>query len=351
MKTFALRALVCALLCALLPAIALPGTAQAVGVGNPVIVSPNSTVPNGFSDPVMIDFSDAPAASYEVTIASDDFSVYQFDWIAYDGVTDVVSVALNDAPLPAGNYQIDVTDYDGHTAYSTFTVAPPPPPVLTIGNVTLSPTTFYPLVRDAYRDTTRIRYRLNRSARVTARVVNSNGTVIRRVDLGTRNGSQSWAWNGKKTSGARATTGYFNIKITATVTAAPASTKSVVRRVRLATRYITSTVTKRRTGYNTSSDSHTASCYVDYFYYTDEVDLDCWGGSYAKVNYRFAIPSNAYNIRWGVTGFQGCCSTGVIAKTGTRPTSRSYRVSVKVTNWRSYSVQGVRVTYTSKRRI
>ena len=171
------------------------------------------------------------------------------------------------------------------------------------------------------------------------------------MDLGTRKG-YSWAWNGRKNGGALAAAGYYNIKITGTTTVAPASTKSVVRRVRLATGYTTQRVTKSRTGYNTSSAYRTSSCYTSYYYYYDEVELDCWGGSYAKANYGFTIPSNAYNITRGVSGYQGCCNTsGVISKTGARPTSTYYRVSVKVTGWRKYTVKRVSVTYSYKRRI
>ena len=161
----------------------------------------------------------------------------------------------------------------------------------------------------------------------------------------------SWAWNGRKNNGDSATVGYYNIKISATVSAAPGSTRSVVRQVHLTTGYVIKTATKLRTGHDTSSTSHSGSCYVDHDYYYDTVDLDCWNGSYAKARYGFSIPSSAYNISWGVTGYQGCCSGGSISKTGTRPTSTYYRGSVKVTDWRSYTVEKVRITYKYKRRI
>jgi hypothetical protein len=339
---------------AFLPLMLVSAPAQAVGAGDPVIVSPTGTVANGSPAAVTINFSNAPVDTYDVTIASSDFSTYVYSQVTYDGVTDLVTASVDVAPLAAGTYTIDVASSDLlHSAAGTFTVAalpPPRPPVLAFSGVSSSPATFYPRVHDAYRDTTTMRYTLNRSARVTARVLTTGGTVIRSVDLGTRKG-YSWAWNGRKTSGVLAGNGYYNIKVTATVTAAPASTKSVVRKVHLTTGYTTSTVTKSRTGYNTSSASHTSFCYTDYYSYFQEVELDCWGGASAKVSYSFSIPSNAYGVSWGVTGYQGCCSGGVISKTGIRPASTSYRVSVGVTSWRKYTVESVRVTYSYKRRI
>jgi methionine-rich copper-binding protein CopC len=325
--------------------------AQAAGVSDPVIVSPTGTVANGAPSTVTINFSNAPADTYDVTIAASDYSAYLTSKVTYDGVTDLVTSAVGDTPLATGTYSIEVMSSDSaHTASGTFTVAAPLPPVLAFSGVSVSPALFYPLVQDGYRDTTTMRYTLNRSAHIVASVMTPGGTVIRTVDLGTRMGS-SWVWNGRKNNGAFAATGYYNIRISATATLAPASTKSVVFKVRLATGYIIKSASRSRTGYNTSGASHTSSCYTDYYPYSQELQLDCWGGAYARADYGFTIPSSAYSITWGVTGYQACCSEGVISKTGARPSRTYYRVSVRVTSWRSYIVQSARVSYHYKVRI
>lgn len=216
-------------------------------------------------------------------------------------------------------------------------------------SVNVTPTTFYPRVQDGYRDDTNVTWETNGHADVSIDVLNSSGTSVRHDDVSS-DYSGSWAWDGTTNGGANAWTGYYTLELVGTDPDTGA-TETVDRRVRLLTGYQTSTVSKRKTGYATTSTSHSSSCYVDRDAYDETTGLDCWWGRYAQANYGFSLPSNAYNVTWGVAGYPGCCSSGSISKWGNRASSTYYRVHVKVTGSREYIVERVRATYTYRHRI
>ena len=70
------------------------------------------------------------------------------------------------------------------------------------------------------------------------------------------------------------------------------------------------------------------------------------GRPQAKARYGFSLPHNARNVTWSVSGTRGCCDSGRITKTGWR-TGDHYDVRVRVTNWRSYTINRASVTYTT----
>jgi hypothetical protein len=51
--------------------------------------------------------------------------------------------------------------------------------------------------------------------------------------------------------------------------------------------------------------------------------LDCWGGEFAIMAWRFRVPANAFNVSKRVVGEVMCCSPGEVAAVGrrTRPGS------------------------------
>jgi len=131
-----------------------------------------------------------------------------------------------------------------------------------VSNVSLSPATFYPTVRDGYRDTTTMSYRLNQKADVIARVTNSNGPRVRSADLGRLGaGTRSWRWDGRTNSGTPVATGKYQITLTAT-SAAGTGIVDVSRTATAATGWTTKRVTKSRTGANTSTVHVGNSCYA-----------------------------------------------------------------------------------------
>jgi hypothetical protein len=87
-------------------------------------------------------------------------------------------------------------------------------------------------------------------------------------------------------------------------------------------------------------------------YWADgDIFLYCWYGASAEAIYRFSLPANAFDVAWGVSGQAYCCSTGQLIRTGTRITSTSYAIRVKVTYARSYAVNRARVSYSTRVRI
>lgn len=313
--------------------------------GDPVVTSPGGEVAAGYTGPLTVDFAATVVDTYLVDISPVDGGSY--GWSGehyYDGVDTAVSFTID--PIPAGQYDITVSGLEfGHQTVQTLVVVAGS---LVLDHVTASPQTFYPLVRDGYRDSTRATYRVNQSARVIARVFNSSATKVLGVDLGVRSGSQTWSWSGKKSDGTYAVPGSYVVRFYAT---AGDLTKQAGVVVKIATSYTVVDTSKVVTGYQTYSHEFSPSCYVDYFYYYSTVDLDCWGGSYAIARYRFTIPANAYNVRYAVAGYHECCTNGDVYTTAARTSSTVYRVNVVATGWRSYVVERVRVGYTYRKRI
>lgn len=247
-----------------------------------------------------------------------------------------------------GRYTITAYDsYYGVAATSTFTVLAPPMKVV---NPAASPATFYPLVRDRFKDSTSIGYTLNRRAFVTAHVLRvADGRWVRHVDVGTQNaGRRHWTWNGLTSTGKRVVPGRYRIEIDAE---APDGTSSSTRTaVTARTSVVTKRVTQSRYG-NRAATSHRGNCYTNRDSYSGEVTLDCWAGKWAQATYKFTIPTNAKNLSWRVRGEQNCCDSGQLTRTGKRTSARAFRVQVRVTYWRSYTVRRVSVSYTYRQRV
>jgi hypothetical protein len=255
--------------------------------------------------------------------------------------------------MAPGTYDVQLQHYHNDTAeevfqtlFSVVVLAR-----LKVVSASASPLVFYPLVRDGYRDTTRFSFAFNRAASITARVKNKNGRIIRQVGFGTLQ-SGSWRWNGRNNAGDKVNPGYYWLRARARANGQTARSGWI--RVQVKTRLITLQATKRRAGNNYSSRATSGACYVFISSYFGTANPDCFGGNYALVRYRFAIPSSAYNISWalrgGLAGDDLCCF-GSISKVGTRTSSRGYVLTAKVTGYRSYEVVRARVSYSYKKRI
>jgi hypothetical protein len=161
-------------------------------------------------------------------------------------------------------------------------------------------------------------------------------------------GRHGWAWNGRRNNGRLAPPGRYTVSLTGR--SVYGNVKTVKRVVQLATRWRTKTVTDRKYGTQTLTRRHSSDCYVN-GYSDGSLVLDCWGGRYARAGYHFHMHSHAFNISSRVSGYQGCCSEGQIIRDGRRTDNDSYSMVVKITNWRSYTVNAVRLTYSYKYRI
>lgn len=96
--------------------------------------------------------------------------------------------------------------------------------------------------------------------------------------------------------------------------------------------------TQHRSGTNTSSRSHSSSCYTDG--YSGELHLDCWGGAYAQASYHFALPRDARVVGHHLSVDPGCCNPGTVNAYWSGHTG-----IVRVTNWKSAWVSGASITY------
>ena len=252
--------------------------------------------------------------------------------------------------VTAGRYRLKITAVADHSVSVSGWVSVLSRP-LVLDAAYVSPATFYPRVRDGYRDKTTMHYHLNRAASVTARVLNSAGTTVRRVSVGTASGGyHTWAWSGYANNGTTVGAGAYRIRITA---AKDGLTRTVTKSVTVATGWRTKTVHKSRYGDNPTSTSRTTSCYVDYDHTGGSLNLDCWGGSYAQANYGFTIPNNATAIHWNSYGYLASndIAVGSVSTTGTRTSSAYFRVSVRATDWRSVVITSARVAYTYRYRV
>jgi len=155
-----------------------------------------------------------------------------------------------------------------------------------------------------------------------------------------------WNWNGRNLAGNPVGVGTF--KATLTVTNTVTGEKDTATETLYARTAMTyPRVTRSRIG-TSGRGTYTPSCSVDNYDNVDHLHLDCWGGRYALADYGFSLPRNAYNLSWSVTGSRGCCSNGLVIKKGVRTRPTHYNLRVKVTNWASYTVRDVTVTYTHK---
>lgn len=216
-----------------------------------------------------------------------------------------------------------------------------------ISDVSVSPATFYPLVRDGYRDTTTIRFRQNTRARLVMRILNSNGVNVLTDRYGYDNaGGYRIRWNGKNRRGDRVRPGRYTFVLTGTTEGG--RDRTVRRRVTVTTDTVTRRKTVSRNGSDTLRRQRRGNCH--FVRWGSELQLDCWGGRYARATYQFRLPASARNINWDVSGSRGCCSDGRVRFRGWRVNNRAVRVSTTVTNWRSYTVRDVAVTYSYDKR-
>ncbi|KQZ67263.1 hypothetical protein [Nocardioides sp. Root151] len=287
------------------------------------------------------------AASYYVELTCDD----TYDYVSHSSSYAGQQFSGSLGPANAGeDCRLEVYNYDtGMSTYSDFTVALPAPEVR---NLSASRTTFYPRVRDGYLDKTGFTFgsRLDSAITVSIRR-NATGRVVRTLKSSANSwadyyGRRTLAWNGLNAAGSKVPVGRYTAIVKSTLGGRSATAHVVVQ---VATGYKTFTISKVKDGWYDSRDQTRGNCYTRD--YDPGNHLDCWGGAYAQASYNFAIPANARNIRWAVGGYSLCCDSGRLIRTGTRVSPTRFMVRVKVTYWRSFVVERVRLRYTARRQI
>jgi hypothetical protein len=237
-----------------------------------------------------------------------------------------------------------IYDYYSGDRLATFKVAPP---ATTVSDASVSADVFYPLVRDRYQDTVTFRWRQNHDGRATVRVVNADGRTVRTASPWGRQGRNEWTWDGKKDNGALVAKGRYRFKVTvnANTVSAPVAVKTAV---------VTKRFTKRKEGNQAASFATGGNCFARRDSYYQVAELDCWGGRFAKANYRIPVPVGAFDVRGTIdllrAGSDLCCQ-GQITKGWSRPSKRSVAFWAKVTGWRATEVNYVKVVYKQRVRI
>lgn len=289
----------------------------------------------------------ATAGQYLVSLYCNDSSIdSEFVWA--DSAGQQVTESLG--PIAAGDScYLEVTAWDaGASGYDTvyFSVARP---AVTpeVRSPSASPATFYPRVRDGYRDRTYVGFTSRLDSDVSIAVLSrATGRTVRTFHLPGRTWGDYYSrrrlpWNGTNSHGALVPTGGYVAVITSSL---GGKTRSARVKLRVAAGFRTIRETKTADGWDDSQDEVRGNCFTSESYPSGN-DLDCWGGAYAQATYRFRLPANAHDVSWGVRGFIECCDSGRITKTGERTSPTSFRVRVRVTDWRSFVVRSVSVTY------
>ena len=118
--------------------------------------------------------------------------------------------------IPAGSHVLRVTAYDmiAHTASaSSRFVLDNRAPGLTVRSV--GPTPFFPKLRDGYIDNTYFKFSLGEAAKVTFRVTNSRGALVRKIVSAMKPGTRQFTWDGKMNNGSVAVAGNYGLRVSA----------------------------------------------------------------------------------------------------------------------------------------
>lgn len=250
----------------------------------------------------------------------------------------------------AGTYEISVdTDNSSATAYKSVE-ATVGAPAFTVASV--SRESFYPTVRDGYQDYVTLRWRPNGRLPVEVDVLNAAGRKVMKWPR------RTWSpyadrlnWYGKNGNGEQLPTGRYRVRMVAFGEDGRTATKI------LPVRIVSDVVTKRTTdswnGLQTFKRQRRGDCYMQGWSYDGSLDMNCYdydGGSMARAEWWFRLPSSATKINWGVNGRIKCCSPGAADKSGKRVRRDKFVVSMRTTGLRSFTVNYAWVAYSYKQR-
>jgi hypothetical protein len=237
--------------------------------------------------------------------------------------------------------------------------------------------TFYPYVKDGYRDT--VWFDLTYDAGsdpdtscwgspdltfTVATITNAQtGQIVRHLTMVNEGGAEYWgfSWNGKKDDGTRVKPGLtFNANLQAyddDCEYSPPGPYSydvqtpllTIAGIRPTTRIDHVRRQVLKDGVATASRSHSGACYFEKPGNRD-LTLDAWGGSCAA-KWVIAVPKGAtrvsYRADWGKN--DALYKWGAINHSVTR-TKTGYRFACSITDWAAFDINAVWVNYTIPRR-
>src|SRR5690349_2412453 len=184
-------------------AVGLSSSAVSLAADTVTITSPSAggSFQAPYTGPLSVDIgAGSQAGTYTFDVTGPGGYAWQTTW-NYDGSQSSSSWGFT-AATQAGTYTATATAPDATVDASiTFTVTnPPPPPTIAVQSASVSPSAFYPLERDGYRDATVFRFQTNLAATDMVTIRNHLGQRVRRVQLGTLSGGSGhgFLWKGKK---------------------------------------------------------------------------------------------------------------------------------------------------------
>lgn len=269
--------------------------------------------------------SDAPQGSYDVSA--------DFGWVdsfSFDGTTTEFTGTLAEWDVvPDATNTLSVRHWEtGRSSSVTFQVASAPQ----IYQASASPQTFYPTVRDGFRDGTLLTFAVDGSPSTARMVVrNAAGRAVRSwswSDVGYGD-SVSRTWDGKNAAGKLLPLGWYTVGFSASN---EVGTDTVTRDVRIHRRRVELTRNPSKWGVQTSSRSRRGNCST-YPAGGGALALDCWGGRYAQAEHRYRIPTSVQRLRYTVYYIRQCCSPGRMQLTH-RWRGNHLTVRVRATRWR-----------------
>jgi hypothetical protein len=258
-----------------------------------IVGLPASTVYSPYGGPVAVTFtfaSDDPATIFVVRIRQPGHGALETKNVLVDPAiqTSPQQVDFSWATMSVSaptDYTIDVRRQDDNALVTseTFTLLPK-----LVSGLSATPSPFYPLIQDGYKDQTKIGFSLAADATdAVVHVFNDDvygrccGSEIRSENLGPLGaGAHTWVWDGLKGNASAAPKGTYFVKVEATDLAATTAvskaqkvvvTKGMIRR--------TSTKTKQGRAYARVGDAQDTAlggnCFVSKNATTHAADITC----------------------------------------------------------------------------
>lgn len=300
---------------------------------------------SGWDGFLTVDFTGAPVGEWRINRYSESLGADAALTTIYDGTTATAVQRIRiEHPTTDGYHSVNFV-FDG-VIYSrtTWTNAP----VVQIDGLKVSSGSFYPTVRDGFRDNVKVAWELTMESTSTVRIRNSNGQTIRtfadRKVGRDAAGRHAVIWNGRTESGVKAPAGDYVVQVEARDANGGSNTAEVG--VSVISDRVKDTTTLTRHGSRTSKRIRHGDCY--YTNYSGQLSIDCWGfvnRASAEARYAFNLPRSATNLRYKISGQVGCCARGVFNRGLVRTSKTKAYAYVRLTGTRAFTVNRASLTY------
>jgi hypothetical protein len=303
-------------------------SASPVTINEVELASPEA--PYGYTEYVGFSPTVPPGASTDLVISADPSTVPLGTRLGRADISYTTEADPN-TPVAAGSVDLSVVIGAPYEITST----------------SLTPASFYPLVRDGYRDHATYSFTLNQAANAVVTVFDGNDNQVREFDLGYV-AAGTVKWGGYNDNGARVSVGQYRFQLTMWGNGATVRSDMATTQVRTGWKYTKRT--KRRDGRYITGKSCAYNAATGCF---SEPDGSRWWlqsvqAGTISVWYRFSIPAGAYNLSCGayVSFHDGPRSIGC-----KRLSARYARVKVSVPTNATAVIATARVSFTTKVRI